>query len=203
VRKIFGVGLHRVGSQSLHALLLRNGINSLHWPKIVEGEHYEEYIIGLEDRPEEVSRILAPVIDRAEAVLDVPICAIFAELGQKYPEAKFIALRRSPSSWIASVRKHIGNRDFDPFERCLYWRYFPWKPKNISELEDAALKRMFYQHYRMINRTITESRLLSVDLRDTLLSEKITHFIGLPFQQFPRVDYLAQKHEKASALSTS
>lgn len=92
--KIFGIGLNRTGTGSLAAALRILGYKVSHWT------HHTEICQQLA-----LNRFDFPFLEEYDAVLDLPIPAIYKELHQHYPNAKFIYTWRDFHSWINSHKK--------------------------------------------------------------------------------------------------
>ena len=123
-RKIFNISLHRSGTQSVHDLLVRSGVSSIHWPGgVIKGVSYENQVRGHEHDVEHVTAALAPLMEMVTAVSDVPIAVLYEQLEYAYPNSGFILTYRNPFDWVLSVRNHIGDRDLNVFEKVQYWRY--------------------------------------------------------------------------------
>ena len=179
--KVFNVGLHRTGTKSVHELLLRSDVVSVHWPVLCKGINYEDMVAGRENDRPFVAATLAPLIDEVTAVSDVPIPALYDLLDAAYPNSGFIAIFRSPFDWVRSVRSHVGTRDLHPFERVQYWRYLPDHPTSLCEVDDATLYAMFLTHYRdLLSYFQNRNKLLFLDLKEPDLGEKVCEFLDLP-----------------------
>ena len=179
--KVFNVGLHRTGTKSVHELLLRSGVISVHWPVLCKGVNYEDPVAGRENDRPFVAATLAPLIDGITAVSDVPIPALYDLLDASHPNSGFIAIFRNPFDWVRSVRSHVGFRDLDPFERVQYWRYLSGQPTSLREVDDATLYAMFLTHYRdLLSFFRNRDNLLFLDLQEPNLGEKVCEFLDLP-----------------------
>lgn len=87
--KIFGIGLSKTGTSSLHSALKILGFSSSHW--------VNPYSRDL------LSNVDIPLFD---ALTDITISAQFKELYEKYPDARFIYTTRSLDLWEASFSNH-------------------------------------------------------------------------------------------------
>jgi Sulfotransferase domain len=188
-QKIFNVSLHRSGTQSVHDLLVRSGVSSVHWPGVINGVNYQELIAGHEMDTSYMAALLEPVIKLFTALSDVPIPALFETLDGAYPGSAFILTFRSPFDWVRSVRNHIGDRDFKAFERVQYWRYLAGKPMSLRTIEDAQLYSAYLTHHRDVL-TFFEKRhnLLFINLQDREAGEKICAFLGFPPLRLRHID---------------
>ena len=192
--KYFVVSLHRCGTHSTASFLDGLGIPTRHWPVDHDGVDLQEMVRGRETDLAHVTKVLEPVIDRYQAVADVPIPVLYRELFARYAEAKFLLLYRDASDWLQSVRWKLRRGDFKPYVRTVYWTYFPWKPQRIDELTDAELTWMHGQHVADVKaffRRVAPDKLGVFDLYATDTSQRVAALLGVesarPFPHlFPR-----------------
>jgi hypothetical protein len=112
--RIFGIGMHKTGTTSLHHALRILGLDSAHW----ENAHWAK-AIWEEMRTSGTSRTL----EKHYALSDLPIPLLYRELDDAYPGSKFILTTRNEASWIESVKNHWshehnkfrGSWSTDPF----------------------------------------------------------------------------------------
>jgi nucleoside-diphosphate-sugar epimerase len=188
--KIFNVSLHRSGTQSVHDLLVRSGISSIHWPGKIKGIDYQDRITGYENDLAHVTATLAPVINMVTAVGDVPIAALYDHLDYAYPDSAFIMVFRNPFDWVRSVRRHIGARQFNAFERVQYWRYLPDRPSSLHAIEDSLLYCAYLTHHRDVLTYFSEHHnFLFVDLHNPEVGQHICSFLGLPPISLRHIDF--------------
>ena len=187
---VFNISLHRSGTQSTHDLFRRSGVSSIHWPANVGGVDYQSRIVGRETDLDFVAEVLHPVFDAYVAVSDAPIPAIYRPLAKRRPDAFFFALYRPADGWISSVRRHVGDRAFVPFEQVVYWSYFKSRPTHISELSDADLRGFHKWHYRSITDFFAGSKSFLIRPLDARgLGAVLCEFCGLPPLPFRQFDY--------------
>lgn len=138
--RLFGIGLHKTGTTSLHEAFKMLGFDSLHWGT---GEApliwYEMNALGR-----------SPTLEQFYALSDNPIPILYEQLDKAYPGSKFILTIRDEIDWLASVRKLFDYRH-NPTRRL--WDVYP-----ISNLLHAALygqshfdALVFLQRYRRHN----------------------------------------------------
>jgi hypothetical protein len=123
--RIFGIGMHKTGTTSLHHALQSLGVESAHW----KNAHWAKNI-WLEMRAEGRSS----AVDRGYAFSDLPFPLLFKELDVAYPGSRFILTTRSEEGWLSSVQAHWNPHtnkyragwDTDPFthmaHKALYGR---------------------------------------------------------------------------------
>jgi len=189
-KKIFILSLHRSGTQSTHQLLQNAGFNALHWPEIVGGVDYQAQVLGKETNLKAITKTLAPVIAQYDALSDAPIPVLYKELHKSYPDARFIALYRSPYDWLLSIRKHINTRELVAYEKVQYWHYLKNRPERICEVTDYELLEMHIQHHADLLRHFQGNpQFFLCHLIDETVGEKICHFLGVPPLAMPDIDY--------------
>lgn len=84
--KIFGIGLSKTGTSSLHQALEILGYRSIHFP------------ISMEE------------IHRYDAASDISVSYRFKELDLLYPGSKFILTLRDLNKWLNSCENHFGRQ---------------------------------------------------------------------------------------------
>ena len=98
--RIFGIGMHKTATVSLHEAFQVLGYDSWHW----SSAHAAKAIWR---EMNEFER--SPTLERYYALCDLPIPLLYRRLDAAYPGSKFILTIRDENSWLESVRKH-----FDP-----------------------------------------------------------------------------------------
>lgn len=94
--RVFGIGLHRTATRSLHAAFKIMGYDSFHWQSNVSA-----WLIW-----DEMSKLGRSVIlERSYALCDLPIPMLYRELDAAYPGSKFILTVRDEAGWIKSVER--------------------------------------------------------------------------------------------------
>jgi Sulfotransferase domain len=84
--KVFGIGLSRTGTTSLHQALTTVGFRSLHFPNLYQ---------------------LHEILKSHDAVVDTPVACSFRELDASYPDSRFILTVRDLPSWLESAEQHF------------------------------------------------------------------------------------------------
>ncbi len=113
VGKIFGIGLYKTGTSSLHRALTILGFRSFH------------NVIFYSKKVSENPGVLFPesVLDEFDAFGNHPFSAHFKEVDQEYPNSKFILTLRDLDSWLKSVQQHVNRNRFNPFYRGKFNQY--------------------------------------------------------------------------------
>lgn len=107
--RIFGIGLHKTGTTSLHEALQTLGYDSGHW-------NTPRWARQIWTQLRESGKSLT--LERHEALTDLPISILYRQLDLAYPNSKFILTIRDEAEWLASVRTHWSlhnqwRRDWD------------------------------------------------------------------------------------------
>jgi hypothetical protein len=84
VSKVFGIGLSRTGTTSLHEALKVLGFKSIHYPPAPNLHQLLKYF---------------------DAASDTPIAAKYKELDSCYPNSKFILTVREREAWLRSTER--------------------------------------------------------------------------------------------------
>jgi Sulfotransferase domain len=95
--RIFGIGMHKTGTTSLHTALGVLGFDSAHWPSA----HWAKAAWS-----EMTTHGRSRTLERHYAAADLPLTILYRELDRAYPGSKFILTVRDEDSWIESVRRH-------------------------------------------------------------------------------------------------
>jgi len=118
--RVFGIGMHKTATTSLHGAFGILGYDSAHWTTahwakaIWEEVKQKGPFVRLDGR--------SPTLEKHYAICDLPIPLLYRELDEIYPGSKFILTIREEKDWLESVRNHWthNNRyrkqwDNDPF----------------------------------------------------------------------------------------
>lgn len=99
--RIFGIGLNKTGTSSLHAALETLGYESLHWG----GPALRRLVEFSIDADEPLVSRLDP---RFDAFSDIQALSVnFDRLDEQYPGSRFVLTVRPVEEWIASRRRHV------------------------------------------------------------------------------------------------
>lgn len=192
--RIFGIGLQRTATTSLHRAFQILGFDSLHWgtgeaPRIWQEMHASGRSATLE---------------RWYAMSDLPIPLLYRKLDAAYPGSKFILTIRDEGKWLRSVERLWDSR-FNPTRHL--WDIWP-----ISHVLHKALygretfdAQVFLERYRQHNAAVLEYfRGRPDDLlvmgEDNMGWPLLCQFLGVPV---PLVSYPVESHMKKVAVPDS
>ena len=117
--KIFGIGMHKTATTSLHHALEILGYDSWHWTSA----HAAKAIWQ-----EMNTNGYSPTLDWCQAACDLPIPRLYQQLDATYPGSKFILTLRDEQNWLDAVRRHFdpahnqlqAGWDSDPFTNRIH-----------------------------------------------------------------------------------
>jgi sulfotransferase family protein len=141
--KVFGLGLNKTGTSSLHRALELLGYRSLHWGGM---EAHERILSAMDDR-KRMLEYLDPEPDAISDVIAVTYYFYLADL--QYPGSKFILTLRDMDDWLDSRRRHV-ERNRERKEAGEYEGEFL-----TVDLDTWAIE---YRRHEAVVRTYFESR---------------------------------------------
>ncbi len=163
--KIFIIGLPRTGTTSICAALLELGFSVAH------------------------TAYTDQCLQTAQVIADTPIFCDYAQLAERYPQAKFIYLTRNLNLWVPSIRqllqrmhKNIVRHDggFNPIlKRCYQATFSPFTLENIAN--DDFLIHCYQQHQQQINTFFANSAqpLLTIDISHSTSYLALLDFLAI------------------------
>ena len=112
--RVFGIGMHKTATTSLHTAFQILGLKSAHWPNA----HFAKAIWN-----EMSSAGRSPSLEKFYCLSDLPIPILFEELDKAYPASKFVLTMRDEGAWLNSMERHFDPKfnkfsagwDSDPF----------------------------------------------------------------------------------------
>ena len=177
--RIFGIGLPKTATSSLHTALTRLGFASCHFP------HDPTTVSELRD-----GRYALSILETFDAVCDVPIPAIFPQLDEAWPGSKFILTVRSFETWMHSCRDAPFNtpdavpqpgspRDF--YRTLLY---------GCTRFNEQRFAWVYHNHQRVVDAHFTGEKrhqLLVLPVCDGAGWSELCSFLGVdvPDEPFP------------------
>jgi hypothetical protein len=172
--RIFGIGLNKTGTTSLHHALSALGFESLHWG----GPPVRRIIEVSRDAGEP---LLTRVDTRFDAFSDIlPLSENYRLLDEQYPDSRFILTIRPVEEWIASRRRHVEmNR-----RRKAAGEY----AGKFLTVDEESWRQEWKAHVESA-RTYFEGRanFFELDLTEAPEWEPLCRFLGVPVpsQSFP------------------
>ena len=144
--RIFGIGMHKTATTSLHTALLILGFDSAHWKTARWAKHiWKEMMEGGRSN----------TLERHYALCDLPITFLYRELDKAYPGSKFILTVRDERKWIESVRNH-WDHDKNPFRKNWNDDPFTHRAHRLLYGQKGFDAELFLNRYRRHNAEVRE-----------------------------------------------
>lgn len=183
IAKIFCISFHKTGTTSVREYFRSIGVSCCHGPHIVEGIDYMAKVEPVDDDPRRIVDVLEPVIERFQAHGGVPYPGLYDVLAERYPDARFILMKRDLDKWWESIRSHwslwLFNHRLTPFEYVQYRRYLGNGKRVISLDDREALIDAHRRHVDEVQACLGGRRLLVCNLEDRNKADKFAAFLGL------------------------
>lgn len=199
--KCLVLSLHRSATRSTAALLRGAGLRTAHFILADMRDDYAARVAGRETDLDFVFAATEPLIAGYDAAADVPIPVLYRQLDRRYPDAKFLLVRRDPAAWLRSVRAHTAGRPLFVGEKIQYWAYLPDRPLSLADIPDRDLLAAHAAHHERVAAyfAMHPEKLLAVDLDDPSIASRIGGFLGLAGPlEFPTVRDAAAAEKKPS-----
>ena len=113
--KIFCIGFHKTGTSSLGRALRYLGYRVGHPPPRVKAE----VDWSAPDIEAQIWTVLQAELEDCDALQDSPCAFFYEQFDRAYPGSKFILTIRDPDDWMASFKRHFGDRS-NPLRRWMY-----------------------------------------------------------------------------------
>lgn len=180
--RIFGIGMHKTATTSLHAALKILGFDSGHW----ESAHWAKAIW---EEMQASSR--SHTLERFYALSDLPIPLLYRELDLAYPGSKFVLTTRNEDAWLASVRNH-WSPEHNKFRDGWNTDPFTHRVHKLMYGQKGFDEDVFCARYRRHNAEVLDyfkdrpNDLLEMDMDAGAGWNELCGFLNLPR---PTVDY--------------
>jgi hypothetical protein len=179
--RIFGIGMHKTGTTSLHTALKRLGYDSGHW----KDAHWAKAIYD-----EMMQRGKSWTVERSYALSDLPITILYKELDRAYRGSKFILTLRSEDGWLRSVANHWSHTS-NPYRS--QWSNDPFSHRihKIIYGQKGFDADKFLARYRRHNQEVIEyfsnrpNDLLVMDMNNGAGWPELCMFLGCPIPNEP------------------
>jgi len=177
MQKIFGIGLSRTGSTSLHVALLLMRIPANHYPIMLANISVNSYT------PDDFSA--------HDAYTDIPVSVHYKYLDRLFPDALFILTIREEDSWIESIKNFYVNRA-GLHEGLLNVRnQIRMATYGSISFEESQFRQAFREHYQSVISYFKDrpGKLLILDLKVMDSWKVLCGFLNLsaPDLPFPHI----------------
>lgn len=177
--RVFGIGMHKTATTSLHEALNILGLDSFHWgqgeaPKI----WHEMNSLGRSN-----------TLEQFYSLCDLPIPLLYKKLDRAYPGSKFILTIRNEARWLKSVEK-LWDYKYNPTRWM--WDVYPFSNHIHSVLYGTRdfKPELFLARYRRHNAEVLEyfedrDDLLVMNMEARTHWPKLCAFLGKPVPDMP------------------
>ena len=138
--RIFGVGMHKTATTSLHTAFGMLGFSSGHW----NNAHWAKAVWN------EMQFGRSGSLEKFYALSDLPFPVMFGQLDKAYPGSKFVLTMRDEGAWLNSVERHF-NPKFNKF--AANWESDPFTSRihNTIYGQKHFDREVFLRRYRQHN----------------------------------------------------
>lgn len=168
---IFGIGLSKTGTWSLHRALEALGYSSIHFPSpdLMIAGRFNEALAGF------------------DAATDISVSAVFERLDHAYPGSRFILTVRDLDPWLRSVGGHVDRRDAPAYHAPGGARTLRERLYGSSAFDRASYARGFEAFHRRVHAHFArrESDLLTMDVCAGAGWESLCPFLGVLVPRVP------------------
>jgi hypothetical protein len=192
--QVIGAGFGRTGTMSLKAALEQLGVGPcFHMIEVLEQpERAAPWQAAAAGEPVDWDELL----DGYDATVDWPGATFYAQLADRYPEARVLLTVRDPDAWyestlntIYAAREAAGGGDGPPAEVTGLAGELIWdRTFDNRFLDRRHAIDVFNRHNAEVEATIPAERLLVHEIREGW--EPLTKFLGVeaPDAPFPRLN---------------
>lgn len=168
-QRVFGIGLSRTGTKSMHQALRHLGYRSEHFPTHLLGVAGGNLTLDLD------------AVRHYEAITDTVASAFFRELDARYPDARFILTVRDIDAWLRSCAAHFASMDDEPAKggahkiRLLRQRIY-----GTVDFNPAMFRSAYLQHVEQVQAHFRgRDNLLVVDICNGEGWAPLCRFLGI------------------------
>ena len=179
--RIFGIGMHKTATSSLHRAFKILGFDSGHW----ESGGWARTIWN-----EMNTTGRSKTLEKHYALSDLPITVLYQRLDKAYPGSKFILTTRNDFQWLQSMESHwsyIRNPfrwewDFYPFTNILH-RYIYGR----KDFDATVMLKRYRQHNTEVLQYFKNrpGDLLVLDMEKSHGWPELCQFLGQPIPTVP------------------
>jgi hypothetical protein len=144
--RIFGIGMHKTATTSLHLALKILGYDTAHW----KSAHWAKAIWE-----EMAAWGRSLTLEKHYALSDLPIAILYQELDKAYPGSKFILTVRNEGAWLESVRNHWSHES-NPFRKAWDHDPFTHRVHKLTYGQKGFDAEVFLERYRRHNAEVKE-----------------------------------------------
>lgn len=167
--KVFGIGLSRTGTKSLHRALKSLGYRS---------EHFPVHLLRTMDG---VLSLDIEGVRHYEAMTDIVASVFYRQLDERFPGSKFILTVRDIDTWLHSCAAHFAPMDEEPASDVAdNIRMLRLRAYGRTDFDAAAFRAAYLEHIETVQRHFHgRDNLLVIDVREGTAWESLCRFLGV------------------------
>lgn len=179
--RVFGIGMHKTGTTSLHEALTILGYRSGHWTTAKWAKHVWRQVM---------EKGTSYSLDQVYAASDLPMPLLFRQLDAAYPGAKFILTVRDEWKWLKSVSNH-WNPDINPYRNQWDTDAFSHRVHNLlygrKDFDPTTMLNRYRSHNEEVIAYFKDrpNDLLVMDLEKNCGFPELCAFLGVPIPDVP------------------
>lgn len=187
--RIFGIGMHKTGTTSLHHAFGILGLKSAHWQTAPWAKHVWREV---------TQNGRSPTLERFYCACDLPIPLIYQQLDRAYPGSKFILTIRDEWKWLKSVANH-WNPERNPFRHQWDSDVFTHRVHNLlygrRDFDPTTMLNRYRQHNAEVLEYFRgrENDLLVMDIDAGHSWPELCRFLNVPVPNEPYPHMLKTK----------
>lgn len=173
--RIFGIGMQRTGTTSLHEAFKMLGFDSGHWKS-------GEWARAIWWEMNKWGR--SKTLEQDYALTDNPIPILYEKLDKAYPGSKFILTVRDEDAWIRSIETfwtYEGNRhrwtwDIDGFSHKMHAIIY-----GVTEFDEQIFRERYRRHNAEVIRYFNgRSDFMVLDINERAHMSTLCRFLNVP-----------------------
>jgi hypothetical protein len=179
--RIFGIGMHKTGTTSLHHAFQILGLKSAHWQTAPWAKHVWR----------EASQYgRSQTLEKFYCACDLPIPLVYQQLDKAYPGSKFILTVRDEWAWLKSVSKHWSH-DHNQFRSQWDSDVFTHRCHNLlygrRDFDATTMLERYRRHNAEVLEYFTgrEADLCVMDMDKGAAWPKLCSFLNAPIPNEP------------------
>ena len=167
--KVFGIGLSRTGTKSLHRSLTHLGYRSEHFPAHLLRTSGGALTLDLEG------------VRAYEAITDTVASVFYQELDAHYPGSKFVLTVRDLDAWVRSCAAHFGSMDDEPVSPAAdRIRLLRQRAYGRTDFDAAAFRAAYLRHVEAVTAYFRgRGDLLVIDICEGSGWAPLCRFLGI------------------------
>ena len=164
--KVFGIGLSRTGTTSLHIALILLGVPAVHYPS----QSGSQWLNG---------DFSSSSTNTFDGFTDIPTSVFYRELHATNPDAKFVYTCRGRERWLDSCERHFSARPAKNMSN--YGRSARLATYGVLDFNRQRFLNVFDQHEQQVREYFSDypDQLLIVDLDKGPEMGALSEFLGI------------------------